>query len=221
MISIFVNYSRDEIRKELKNKKTNYQVVEDASFEKIKELAESQNIFNESQDFFIFEFPKNKDEAKILGEDFLNNSINNFYFEYLTGISFLPKKAKVSILEKKEKPNKKDFGPNSFLLSDTLFSRGAQETWLVFNKLKKQIPIEELHGTFLWAIKTVVMYKNSDAQKTISPFVRSKITGSFSKQDESFVKDFYKKALNLGIRAHLGEIDFEKSFERLILELPR
>lgn len=223
MISIFINYNRDEIRSYLNKKNIKYINIEDINPSAIEYLAKQHDIFNEQNSYLIFEYPKNKDEAGILASDFLLNSQHNFYFECLCAKSYLPKKAQDFIIESGPKiapKNKK--GTDVFALSDAFFSGNVQKTWLIFNKLKNDKTIEsleELHGTFLWAIKTVVMSQDISAKKTISPFVLGKIYKF--KSDKSVLVNYYKNALMLGIRAHLGEVDFEKSFEKLILQMPK
>lgn len=227
MISIFINHSRDEIRNFLNKKKIEYKTVEDVNSEVIEDLAKQHNIFETKNDYFVFEYPKTKEEAVILGGDFLNfliTSPHNFYFECLCAKTSLPKKAQDFVITKDVKNSntvgKK--GSDVFALSDAVFSGNIQKTWLAFNKLKNDKNIEsfeELHGTFLWAIKTILLSYDSVAKKTISPFVLNKIYNF--KSEKPVLVNYYQKALMLGIRAHLGEVDFEKGFEKLILEMPR
>lgn len=224
MISIFINHNRDEIRSFLNKKKLVYKNIENTSANNLEDLARQHDIFGESLNYFIFEYPKNKDEAVILNSDFLINSPHNFYFECLCAKTSLPKKAQDFVITKDVKNSntagKK--GSDVFALSDAVFSGNVSKAWLVFNKLKNDKSIEsfeELHGTFLWAIKTILMSYDTGAKKTISPFVLNKIY-SF-KSEKSVLVNYYQKALTLGIRAHLGEVDFEKGFECLILRMPK
>lgn len=223
MISIFLNHSRDEIRNFLNKKKLVYINIENTNANNLEDLARQHDVFGESLNYFIFEYPKTKEEATILNSDFLINSPHNFYFECLCAKSYLPKKVQTFLIEgvkKGESKNKKS--SNVFDLSDALFSGNVQKTWLAFNKLKNDKSIEsfeELHGTFLWAIKTILMSYDNEAKKSISPFVLNKIYKF--KSEKSVLVNYYKCALMLGIRAHLGEIDFEKSFEKLILQMPK
>lgn len=223
MISIFINHSRDEIRNILNKKNIKYVNVEDPGFSTIESLAKQQDMFNEQNNYLVFEYPKNKEDSLILKNDFLIKSPHHFYFESLCSKNYLPKSLIDFIVEKEVKQNLKNKKAGEvFELSDAVFSGNVQKAWLVFNKLnlKKEIgAIEEMHGTFLWAIKTIVMSMDRDARKTLSPFVLNKIYKFKSSQIE--LLDYYKKVLMLGVLAHLGEADFAKSFEKLILQLPR
>lgn len=224
MISIFINYSRDEIRNFLNKKKLVYKNIENANTNSFEDLAKQHGIFDESVNYFIFEYPKNKEEASILSNDFLINSPHNFYFECLCAKTSLPKKAQDFVITKevKTQPVNNKKGTDVFALSDAVFSGNVGKAWLVFNKLKTDKSIEsfeELHGTFLWAIKTILMSYDAVAKKTISPFVLNKIYKF--KSEKSILVNYYEQALMLGINAHLGKVDFEKGFEKLILEMPK
>jgi hypothetical protein len=227
MISIFINHNRDEIRSFLNKKKLVYKNIENVNSNSLEDLARQQGIFDESVNYLIFEYPKNKEEASILNSDFLNfliTSPHNFYFECLCAKTSLPKKAQDFVITKDVKNSntvgKK--GSDVFALSDAVFSGNVSKAWLVFNKLKNDKSIEsfeELHGTFLWAIKTILMSYDTVAKKTISPFVLNKIYKF--KSEKSILVNYYEQALMLGINAHLGKVDFEKGFEKLILEMPK
>lgn len=224
MISIFINHSRNEIRNFLNKKNIEYINIEDVRTSSLEDLAKQYDIFAKQKDYFIFEYPNNKEEAVVLGNDFIINSPHNFYFECLCAKTSLPKKVQDFVISKEVKTqsiNSKK-GTDVFVLSDAVFSGNVSKAWLVFNKLKNDKSIEsfeELHGTFLWAIKTILMSYDATAKKTISPFVLNKI---YKFKSEKFVLvNYYKKALMLGIKAHLGEVDFEKGFERLILQMPK
>lgn len=222
MISVFINHTRDEIRSFLNKKNVVYINIENTNSNNLEDLARQQDIFGESLNYFIFEYPKTKEEATVLSSDFLINSPHNFYFECLCAKSYLPKKVQDFVITKEVKNIATKKGSDVFVLSDAVFSGNVQKAWLVFNKLKNDKSIEsfeELHGTFLWAIKTIVMSCDDEAKKTISPYVVSKIYKF--KSEKSVLIDYYKQALMLGIMAHLGEVDFEKSFEKLILQMPK
>lgn len=221
MITIFINHSRDEIRKFLNTKKLAYVNIEEVNTSVLEDLARQQNIFDTQKNYLVFEYPKNKDEASVLANDFLINSPNNFYFECLCAKSYLPKKAQDFVINKEEnkKNSKKD--ADVFLLSDTFFSGNTQKTWLTFQKLKNQKEFEELHGTYVWAIKTVLMARDSIAKKTLSSYVTNKISPKLIGLEKGILNTYYKQALELGINAHLGKVDFEKGFEKLILQVPR
>jgi hypothetical protein len=227
MISIFINHTRDEIRSLLNKKKLAYINIENTNSNNLEDLARQHDIFGESLNYFVFEYPKTKEEATSLGGDFLSfliGSPHNFYFECLCAKSYLPKKVQDFVVAKDVKAPtfgaKK--GSDVFALSDAMFSGNVQKTWLAFNKLKNDKSVEsleELHGTFLWAIKTILLSYDTESKKTISPFVLNKIY-KFKSEKPALV-NYYQKALMLGVRAHLGEVDFEKSFEKLILEMPK
>lgn len=222
MISIFINHTRDEIRSFLNKKKLVYINIENTNSNNLEDLARQQDIFGANLNYFIFEYPKTKDEAAILNSDFLINSPHNFYFECLCAKSYLPKKVQDFVVAKDAKTTVPKKGPDVFALSDAMFSGNTQKAWLTFTKLKNDKSIEsfeELHGTFLWAIKTIIMSYDAEAKKTISPYVVSKIYKF--KSEKSVLINYYQKALMLGIKAHLGEVDFEKSFEKLILQMPK
>lgn len=221
MIKIFTGYNRDEIRSVFTKEKKEWSLVETVDSLVLNELALSQNIFNENKNYLVSEFPEKKDDITKISWDVLIKSPNIFYFESLAPKSYFPKKLESYINQKVEKVNKKQKTVDAFVLSDTVFSKGAQHVWVVFNRIKKQLPIEEIHGTFLWAIKTIVLSKDKESRKTVNSFVLSKITGPIKDKDIDFLKDYYEKALMLSIKAHRGDIEFEKGFERLILTLPR
>ncbi len=222
MISVFINHTRDEIRSFLNKKKLVYINIENINSNILEDLARQHDIFGESLNYFVFEYPKTKEDAAILSSDFLINSPHSFYFECLCAKSYLPKKVQDFVVAKDVKTIVPKKGSDVFALSDAMFSGNTQKAWLTFNKLKNDKSIEsfeELHGTFLWAIKTIIMSYDAEAKKTISPYVVSKIYKF--KSEKSVLIDYYQKALMLGIKAHLGEVDFDKSFEKLILQMPK
>ena len=226
MISVFINHTRDDIRAFLNKKKLAYKNIENPDSVILEDLAKQNNIFENQNNYLIFEYPNNKDEASILSSDFLINSPHNFYFECLCAKTSLPKKAQDFVVQKTEEKNsaknsKNKDATNIFLLSEAFFSGDTKKTWLAFQRLKNISSPEELHGTYLWAIKTLSMARDSGAKKTLSPFVLNKISPSLIKLDKDTLNTYYKQVLFLSIDAHLGKIDFEKGLEKLILQMPK
>ena len=224
MISVFINHTRDDIRAFLNNKKLAYKNIENPDSVILEDLAKQNNIFENQNNYLIFEYPNNKDEASILSSDFLINSPHNFYFECLCAKTSLPKKVQDFVVQKTEEKNSAKNSKNTtniFLLSDTFFLGDTKKTWLAFQKLKNTSSLEELHGTYLWAIKTSLMARDVQAKKTLSPFVLNKISPTLIKLDKDTLNTYYKQVLFLSIDAHLGKIDFEKGFEKLIFQMPK
>lgn len=220
MIKIYIGYTRDEIRSFLKKEGKDWQTIDFVSREQIEGLAVSTDFFSGTKNFIVSGFPENKDNVLFLENDLLKNSENEFHFESLVPKSYFSKKLQ-SFIEQKKSVYAETKKANSFALSDAVFSGGAQDVWLAFNKLKNKFSLEEIHGVFLWSIKTVLLSKDTKIASSINSFTLQKIKGPLSKQDSLYLKDLYEKALTISVRAHLGQVDFSKSLESLILTLPR
>lgn len=222
MLKIYIGYTRDEIRSELNKQKKQWQTLDFVEPGLIQELASSTNFLSGPKIFLISDFPDTKESISILEDTVFQNSENEFHFQSLVPKSYFSKKL-LGFTETKTLEKIKVKDGQAFALSNAMFSGGAQDIWLAFNKLTKSTSDEELHGIFLWALKSIVIYKRFGQNGPIDNFTASKIKdgGSFAKKDIEYIKDVYEKALTIYVRAHLGEIDFNKSMESLILTLPR
>lgn len=222
MLKIYIGYTRDEIRSKLNNQKKQWQTIDFVDPGSIQELASSKNFLSGPKVFLVSDFPDTKESVSILEDQVFQNSENEFHFQSLVPKSYFSKKllgfAETKVLEKEKVKD-----GQAFALSDAVFLGGAQDIWLAFNKLTKKTSDEELHGIFLWALKSIIIYKRLGQEGPIDSFTASKIKngGAFARRDIEYIKEIYEKALTISVKAHLGEIDFNKSMESLILTLPR
>lgn len=221
MISIFIDHNRDEIRNFFKKQKIQTESVTDADENQITLLAQSSSFLTGPQNYFVFDFPKNADEAKFLKNDVILKSPHNFYFEALCTKSSVPKSLEKSLIIKSAKIAKRVFNNDVFNVSDAMFSGGPSDIWLSFIKIKNNVSPEELHGTFVWAVKTILMSKDPALRPTISPFVLKKIQGNLSKLPTNKIAKYYEDAVRLATSSHLGKTDFAKGLELLILKMPK
>lgn len=105
-----------------------------------------------------------------------------------------------------------------FELSDALFAWDKKRAWLAFSHLQATNDIEPLFGTYLWALKTIVISLTADAQ-TLSPFVLNKLKGIGKKIALDEARRLWYEALCAYQSARRGEAELAPLLEKQLLTM--
>ena len=173
--------------------------VKQSVLEKIKEIAESQNIFI-----------------------FLEGKMDK------ASLSKIEKKAeKVQAFEKAEQGSK--FGKGSdkegfsiFTLADALGRRDKKVAWIIFTKAIMQgVVAEEIHGVLFWQVKSMLLAApaSSAQEADLNPFVFSKAK-SFSKNYKvAELQQLSSNLVDIYHQAHRGVFSLESAVEQFLLNI--
>jgi DNA polymerase III delta subunit len=138
---------------------------------------------------------------------------------------FLSTKSKLNIIEKKDKAEKNPFSsPTIFDLADAYAKGDKRTAWSEYEKaMRNGSAPEEIHGTLVWAAKSLWLSHNFDETTNMAMGVKPFVYRKFSKFGAAWNKEALLVALSelkhIYHKAHRGEGDLEILLEQHILSL--
>ena len=125
--------------------------------------------------------------------------------------------ATVHLFESTEK--KHEF--NIFSLTDLLASKKKKDLWVKYHEAKNSgVADEELHGIFLWQLKTIALsFSTTQPKSGLKPFVYNKAKSALKNWSEESVLLAQKKLIKNYHETRRGNTNFSLSMEEFILSL--
>lgn len=202
--------------------------TENFKSEQFEEYLAGQGLFVNKYIVFCDRLGENKDIRDYL-EDKLKEikaSDNIFIVLEESFLAALKKKIeknaeKVQEFELPEKKvAKKEF--NMFALTDALGARDRKSLWVLYRQAVDHGSVsEEIHGILFWQVKSLLLAVSSPDAKTagLNPFVYGKARNYAKNFKTEELKEMSQELVTMYHRAHRGEIDFERTLEKWVLEI--